>query len=79
MRGGGICAPCRRQRCDFALFSKLMPWDHAAGVLMQGEAGGYSAYLDGGRYQPARLDAPALMLAPDEASWHQLYERLVAP
>ena len=64
---------------DFALFSKLMPWDHAAGVLLHGEAGGYSAYLDGGRYQPARLDAPALMLAPDEASWHQLYERLVAP
>ncbi|HEY2110741.1 MAG TPA: inositol monophosphatase family protein, partial [Dongiaceae bacterium] len=63
----------------FALFSKLMPWDHAAGVLLHGEAGGYSAYLDRGRYQPARLDAPALMLAPDEASWHQLYERLVAP
>jgi len=65
-------------KMDFALFSKLMPWDHAAGVLMHGEAGGYSAYLDGQHYQPARLDAPALMLAPDEASWHQLYERLVA-
>ena len=44
-------------KMDFAIFSKLMPWDHAAGVLLQGEAGGYSAYLDGGRYQPARLDA----------------------
>ena len=63
----------------FALFSKLMPWDHAAGVLLHGEAGGYSAYLDGRRYAPARLDAPALMLAPDEASWQELYERLVAP
>ena len=85
-------APCKSRRCaaseylrladgemHFALFTKLMPWDHAAGVLLHGEAGGYSAYLDGGRYQPARLDAPALMLAPDEASWQQLYERLVAP
>ena len=63
----------------FALFSKLMPWDHAAGVLLHREAGGYEAYLDGGSYVPARLAAPGLMLAPDEESWHRLYERLVKP
>jgi Archaeal fructose-1,6-bisphosphatase and related enzymes of inositol monophosphatase family len=34
MRRGGICAACRG-KMDFALFSKLMPWDHAAGVLLQ--------------------------------------------
>ena len=38
----------------FALFSKLMPWDHAAGVLIQAEAGGFGAYLDGGAYRPSR-------------------------
>jgi len=63
----------------FVLFTKLMPWDHAAGVLLHREAGGYNAYLDGGGYVPGRLTAPGLMLAPDEASWHQLYDRLVRP
>ena len=35
---------------DFALFGKLMPWDHAAGVLLHQEAGGYAAILDGSPY-----------------------------
>jgi fructose-1,6-bisphosphatase/inositol monophosphatase family enzyme len=61
----------------FLLFSKLMPWDHAAGVLLHAEAGGYNGYVDGGHYLPTRLRAPALMLAPDEASWRQLYQRLI--
>ena len=63
----------------FVLFSKLMPWDHAAGVLLHAEAGGYNAYLDGGGYAPARIKAPGLMLAPDATSWQVLYRRLIAP
>jgi fructose-1,6-bisphosphatase/inositol monophosphatase family enzyme len=61
----------------FALFSKLMPWDHAPGVLLHREAGGFNAYLDGGGYAPARVDAPGFMLAPDAASWQALYDRLI--
>jgi fructose-1,6-bisphosphatase/inositol monophosphatase family enzyme len=64
-------------KMDFLLFSKLMPWDHAAGVLLHGEAGGYNGYVDGGHYLPTRLQAPALMLAPDDATWQQLYRRLI--
>jgi fructose-1,6-bisphosphatase/inositol monophosphatase family enzyme len=63
----------------FALFSKLMPWDHAAGVLIHGEAGGYNAYADGGGYRPDRITAPALLLAPDRPSWQALYDRLIKP
>jgi fructose-1,6-bisphosphatase/inositol monophosphatase family enzyme len=63
----------------FALFTKLMPWDHAAGVLIHGEAGGYNAYVDGGGYQPDRITAPALLLAPDRPSWQALYDRLIEP
>jgi fructose-1,6-bisphosphatase/inositol monophosphatase family enzyme len=63
----------------FVLWSKLMPWDHAAGVLLHAEAGGYNAYLDGGHYLPIRIKAPGLLLTPDEASWQALYERLIAP
>ena len=64
-------------KMHFLLFSKLMPWDHAAGVLLHGEAGGYNGYVDGGHYLPTRLKAPALMLTPDEESWNGLYRRLI--
>jgi fructose-1,6-bisphosphatase/inositol monophosphatase family enzyme len=64
---------------DFLLFTKLMPWDHAPGVLLHAEAGGHSAYLDGGRYRPSRIDADALLLAPDPASWERLYATLLGP
>jgi fructose-1,6-bisphosphatase/inositol monophosphatase family enzyme len=63
----------------FALFSRLMPWDHAPGVLIHAEAGGYNAYIDGGGYEPARITAKGLLLTPDKASWQALYDRLIAP
>jgi fructose-1,6-bisphosphatase/inositol monophosphatase family enzyme len=63
----------------FALFSRLMPWDHAPGVLIHAEAGGYNGYIDGGGYEPARIAAKGLLLAPDRASWQALYDRLIAP
>lgn len=63
----------------FSLFSKLMPWDHAPGVLIHAEAGGYASYLEGGAYDPARIAATGLMLAPDAASWHGLHRLLIAP
>jgi fructose-1,6-bisphosphatase/inositol monophosphatase family enzyme len=59
----------------FAHFRKLMPWDHAAGVLIHAEAGGYNALLGGMPYHPVPIDA-ALLLAPGRASWNQL-ERLI--
>lgn len=60
----------------FSLFTKLMPWDHAPGVLIHGEAGGTARTLDGVAYGPARRDAPALILAPDEAGWQALHAAL---
>ena len=63
----------------FALFTKLMPWDHCPGVLIHAEAGGYNSYVEGGRYKPSATKASALMLAPDAASWQQLYDVLIAP
>jgi fructose-1,6-bisphosphatase/inositol monophosphatase family enzyme len=66
-------------KMHFLMFSKLMPWDHAAGVLLHREAGGYNGYLDGGSYRPTRLKAPGFLLAPDAESWRTLYQRLAAP
>jgi fructose-1,6-bisphosphatase/inositol monophosphatase family enzyme len=63
----------------FALFTKLMPWDHAAGVLLHGEAGGYARYLDGGAYEPAAITRSGLLLAPDPESWQRLHATLLGP
>jgi fructose-1,6-bisphosphatase/inositol monophosphatase family enzyme len=65
-----------RAETDFSLFTKMMPWDHAPGVLIHREAGGTGRTLDGAPYAPARWPSPALLLAPDEASWAALHETL---
>lgn len=56
----------------FAHFKKLMPWDHAAGVLMHEEAGGFGAMMGGEAYTPVLHAEGSLLLATDEASWRQL-------
>jgi fructose-1,6-bisphosphatase/inositol monophosphatase family enzyme len=57
-------------------YNKLMPWDHAAGVLIHAEAGGYSAQFDGSAYSP-RKHAGGLICAPDPAGWQALREGLL--
>ena len=52
----------------FGLSCGLMPWDHAAGVLIHAEAGGHAALLDGTPYSPL-LSQGQLLLAPDAAGW----------
>jgi fructose-1,6-bisphosphatase/inositol monophosphatase family enzyme len=61
----------------FLLFNRLMPWDHAAGVLLLTEAGGHCAHLDGTPYAPTRFDG-GLLCAPDEVAWHALHATLFA-
>jgi fructose-1,6-bisphosphatase/inositol monophosphatase family enzyme len=63
---------------DFAMFSRTLPWDHAAGVLIHREAGGHAAFLDASPYSLARHQGPLLM-APDAASWAALARILTAP
>jgi fructose-1,6-bisphosphatase/inositol monophosphatase family enzyme len=38
---------------DFSLYRRTKPWDHAAGALMVGEAGGRAERFDGTPYGPA--------------------------
>jgi fructose-1,6-bisphosphatase/inositol monophosphatase family enzyme len=62
--------------CHFLTYGKLMPWDHAPGVLIHAEAGGYAALLHGERpYSPVPHDN-VLILAPDRASWQVLADTL---
>jgi fructose-1,6-bisphosphatase/inositol monophosphatase family enzyme len=68
-----------RGQTHFMLSTRLMPWDHAPGVLLHAEAGGYSAYFEGGAFNPARIDAAGILLAPDRASWQALHHLLLEP
>lgn len=61
----------------FALYNKLMPWDHLPGTLIHAEAGGYSARFDGSRYQPSHMDG-GLLIAPDADTWNALRHELWA-
>lgn len=60
----------------FSLFTKLMPWDHAPGVILHREAGGHASYLEGGPYAPAAIQRSGLLLAPDSDSWRRLHRTL---
>jgi fructose-1,6-bisphosphatase/inositol monophosphatase family enzyme len=60
---------------QFALYNKLMPWDHLAGVLLVQEAGGYVARLDGSAYLPVHTDG-GLLAASSQDSWMALKETL---
>src|SRR5690606_6335287 len=47
---------------EYGVHANLKPWDHAAGVLMHQEAGGYSAVLvDGQPYRPVRRDGGLIL------------------
>lgn len=62
--------------CHVSLYQKLLPWDHAAGVLLHQEAGGYARRFDGSAYRPSVTEG-GLLLAPDEASWQEVAKALL--
>lgn len=59
----------------FALYNKLMPWDHLAGTLITEEAGGYVRRFDSGLYLPEHLDG-GVLATTDPDSWHMAREAL---
>lgn len=71
-----------REYMDLALgklhlgqYTRLKPWDHAAGVLLHREAGGFSGLApDGAPYRPGPgIQRANLLMAPDRASWDFLH------
>ena len=61
---------------DFALYNKLMPWDHLAGSLIAQEAGGHVAKFDGSPYLPTDLEG-GLLIASDPDSWRMLRDEII--
>ncbi len=62
---------------DFGIYHThpLQPWDHAAGVFLHKEAGGFGALLDGSPYRPVPVEG-ALILTPDEPTWQTMAKSL---
>lgn len=55
----------------FAMYNKLMPWDHLPGVLISKEAGAHVARFDGSDYLPNHVGG-GLLITPDKDSWDLL-------
>lgn len=72
-------------RLDFAAYTRLKPWDHAAGVLIYREAGGVAQITHSRRdyvrdYKPVpAISEATLLLAPNQACWHGLKSSLDLP
>jgi fructose-1,6-bisphosphatase/inositol monophosphatase family enzyme len=62
---------------QFALFQRMLPWDHAPGVLFAEEAGAMARRLDGSAYVPGDL-RPGLLVAQNASVWRLLRETVLA-
>ena len=62
--------------CHYLLYGRLYPWDHAPGVLLHQEAGGFSARFDGTPYDVTDATG-GLICAPDRAGWEALRHALL--
>lgn len=62
-------------RKDYAVYFRLLPWDHAAGALLVREAGGAVRHPDGADYDVLDENLPTLA-APSEAIWRRAREDL---
>jgi len=62
-------------RKDYAVYFRLLPWDHAPGALIVREAGGVVRHPDGTEYDVFDGVQPTLV-APTEAIWHRACEEL---
>lgn len=63
-------------RWHYAVYWKKMPWDHAPGLLIHAEAGGYAACIDGSPYRAADLGG-GIIAAADKAGWQALRDQVV--
>lgn len=63
---------------SIALFQRILPWDHAAGVLFLTEAGGKATHWDGTPYRVGG-SGRGVLAAESEPAWEFAASRLLAP
>lgn len=54
---------------DFAVFGRTQPWDHLAGALLAGEAGGVALRPDGAPYRASGHASRGLIVARDRSTF----------
>jgi fructose-1,6-bisphosphatase/inositol monophosphatase family enzyme len=62
---------------QFAVFWRMLPWDHAPGTLLIAEAGGTARYFDGAAYDPTSSRAGVLVARSPEV-WDLVRGSLLA-
>jgi fructose-1,6-bisphosphatase/inositol monophosphatase family enzyme len=65
-------------RLHVLAFRRMKPWDHAAGVLIHAEAGGYNRLMTGAPYDPVAREQAALLCAPTREIWQEINALAVA-
>jgi fructose-1,6-bisphosphatase/inositol monophosphatase family enzyme len=63
-------------RQQFAMFWRILPWDHVPGSLFVREAGGVVKHLDGGPYRPAD-EQRGLLVAANDDIWQDVRRTLL--
>ncbi|HWS39309.1 MAG TPA: inositol monophosphatase family protein [Actinoplanes sp.] len=57
---------------QFAMFWRILPWDHVPGSLIVREAGGVTRHLDGSEYRPTGHQR-GLLVAANEDIWNSVH------
>ena len=66
-----------RGKLHFAEYNILKPWDHAAGILIMEETGGYGAYVDTNRpYSPGPIINNRFLATYRGRIWKDIYDYL---
>lgn len=60
---------------DYVVYHRLLPWDHAPGAFLVGEAGGCIRHADGDAYAPRHRNH-TLLAARSGAAWDAAYAAL---
>ena len=61
-----------KNKIQISCFSRLLPWDHAAGILLHKEAGGYSALLNSREYFPNSKNPGGILSTPTSDIWNSV-------
>ena len=61
---------------QFAMFWRVLPWDHVPGALIIREAGGTVRHFDGAEYRPTGSE-PGLLAAENEEIWQSVRDTLL--
>ena len=73
--GPRLFADSKDARATFLFYRQTKGWDHAPGLFLHREAGGYATTFAGTPYDPLYIDR-GLLVAPNVAEWKAIYDEV---